>query len=79
MQMEYYKKDAKGKVFMDRVQSRLIGEQQAKTTKGTNSVNQLETYIKKVLYNEFEVNQEDMNFWQAIAKCTAYAAYENLK
>ena len=57
MQMEYYKKDAKGKVFMDRVQSRLIGEQQAKTTKGTNSVNQLETYMKKVLYNEFEVNQ----------------------
>jgi hypothetical protein len=29
--------------------------------------------------NEFEVNQDDLSFWQAIARCTAYAAYENLK
>ena len=29
--------------------------------------------------NEFEVNQEDLSFWQAVARCTAYAAYENLK
>ena len=28
---------------------------------------------------EFEVNQDDLSFWQAIARCTAYAAYENLK
>jgi len=28
---------------------------------------------------EFEVNQEDLSFWQSVARCTAYAAYENLK
>ena len=28
---------------------------------------------------EFEVNQDDLSFWQAVARCTAYAAYENLK
>lgn len=28
--------------------------------------------------NEFEVNQDDLSFWQAVARCTAYAAYENL-
>lgn len=31
------------------------------------------------LLNEFEVNQEDLSFWQSVARCTAYAAYENLK
>ena len=29
--------------------------------------------------NEFEVNNNDLKFWQAVARCTAYAAYENLK
>ena len=29
--------------------------------------------------NEFEVNQNDLSFWQAVTRCTAYAAYENLK
>lgn len=29
--------------------------------------------------NEFEVNQDDLSFWQTVARCTAYAAYENLK
>lgn len=28
---------------------------------------------------EFEVSQKDLGFWQALARCTAYAAYENLK
>lgn len=28
---------------------------------------------------EFEVNQNDLSFWQAMSRCTAYAAYENLK
>jgi hypothetical protein len=28
---------------------------------------------------EFEVSQEDLGFWQALARCTAYAAYENLR
>jgi hypothetical protein len=29
--------------------------------------------------NEFEVGQDELSFWQAVARCTAYAAYENLK
>jgi hypothetical protein len=29
--------------------------------------------------NEFEVDQDELSFWQAVARCTAYAAYENLK
>ena len=29
--------------------------------------------------SEFEVNQVDLSFWQQIARCTAYVAYENLK
>lgn len=28
---------------------------------------------------EWEVNQEELSFWQALARCVAYAAYENLK
>lgn len=28
---------------------------------------------------EWEVSQEDLSFWQALARCVAYAAYENLK
>jgi len=28
---------------------------------------------------EFEVSLKDLGFWQALARCTAYAAYENLK
>jgi hypothetical protein len=28
---------------------------------------------------EFRVKQDDLSFWQAIARCTAYAVYENLK
>ncbi len=27
---------------------------------------------------EFEVNQDDLSFWQAVARCTAYAAFQNL-
>ena len=26
----------------------------------------------------WEVNQEDLSFWQALSRCVAYAAYENL-
>ena len=29
--------------------------------------------------SKFEVDQDDLSFWQAVARCTAYAAYENLK
>lgn len=28
---------------------------------------------------EWEVNQEELSFWQALARCVAYAAYENLQ
>ncbi|MFA5811956.1 MAG: hypothetical protein WC956_06470 [bacterium] len=27
---------------------------------------------------EWEVNQEDLSFWQALARCVAYVVYENL-
>jgi len=29
--------------------------------------------------HEFEVTNEELSFWQALARCTAYAVYENLK
>lgn len=47
--------------------------------------------ISKLLYNwarkggdlneplqQFEVEQDDLNFWQALSRCVAYAAYSNL-